>query len=635
MKKYLPQIIILTLIATVCAVFPTHVVDAETGGAVNAILGTFFNVTFGTALQLIGYILYTVLTIVSFGLTMSAMVLNASIYLTTHLGIFIDNTPAIYTVWRILRDISGMFLIFLLLIAAIQTILGIQKANYKQTLISIVIVGILINFSFFFTTVLIDASNVVSLQLYNSIAPDISAVECDSAAATSKNANSYFNCISSSVIGARAGGLATVITNSLNIVQWRSSKSTLLQTDDRVLGSTDIGARMILVNTAAIFVTILAALSMLAAAAAAIWRICVLIMLLAFSPLWIAGYVLPQTKAEVSNKWVKHLKANLIFLPVYLLLMYVVLTIITALDLGALGNIGSTNVSDVANMTWYAPYLQLFVGFSIIIFMINLPLVTAFNIAGSTGNIIEKIAKQATGTISGWAKKGALGGVGMAWNNTGGRLASNVGNSSTLRNFAARSVVGGLALRGVKGVATNYDRNIEEQVKTRTKFAESLGHDPHELIPYQARLKSLNLDLVSAKSRNDKVEVDKLEKTIGITKGKIAEIENRRARTYANRLETSILSRMSVSNGIAAAKIQIPILEKEITRKKEGLKEIRDDIKQLNKAIRSNPAAGGIAAGTANAAQLADLTDLYNQELAKVGSINADESTLENLKLST
>ncbi|MBU6231895.1 hypothetical protein KGP36_04475, partial [Patescibacteria group bacterium] len=285
LRKYLIPILAIALMA----VFPLH--SAHAASVAASVAGALFDVTIGTVLHMVSYVLYLVLTIASFALTLSAALLNASIWLTTNLQIFINNTPAIYQVWQVLRDLAGLVFIFLLLYAAIKTVLNMQDAKYGELLKNIIVVGILINFSFFITTVLIDASNIVSLQLYNAIAPQTNVSSCNAGLN-----NTYFTCVLSSLTGGSHGGLATVIVSSLDVQKWWSTDSPFKSLTSPSSSDLSINVRMMLVNSGALAVTVLAAVSFLGAAAAAIWRIAVLIILLAFSPLWIVGYALPQIK---------------------------------------------------------------------------------------------------------------------------------------------------------------------------------------------------------------------------------------------------------------------------------------------------------------------------------------------------
>ncbi|OGI68085.1 hypothetical protein A2738_02775 [Candidatus Nomurabacteria bacterium RIFCSPHIGHO2_01_FULL_42_15] len=77
-------------------------------------------------------------------------------------------TGFIEQAWIIVRDFSNIFFILILLYVAIQTILGIGHET-KKIIVQVIIMALLINFSMFFTKVVIDSSNILALVFYNKI----------------------------------------------------------------------------------------------------------------------------------------------------------------------------------------------------------------------------------------------------------------------------------------------------------------------------------------------------------------------------------------------------------------------------------------------------------------------------------
>ncbi len=75
----------------------------------------------------------------------------------------------IATSWTIMRDVSNMAFIFVLLYTGISTMLGF--GNWKRTVIQVVIIALLVNFSLFFTKVVIDAGNVLAVGVYSALGP--------------------------------------------------------------------------------------------------------------------------------------------------------------------------------------------------------------------------------------------------------------------------------------------------------------------------------------------------------------------------------------------------------------------------------------------------------------------------------
>src|SRR3989344_3386288 len=69
--------------------------------------------------------------------------------------------------WGVVRDLSNIFFILILLYVAAKIILDLGGHEAKQTIAKVVIIALLINFSMFFTQVIIDTSNVLALVFYN------------------------------------------------------------------------------------------------------------------------------------------------------------------------------------------------------------------------------------------------------------------------------------------------------------------------------------------------------------------------------------------------------------------------------------------------------------------------------------
>lgn len=72
-------------------------------------------------------------------------------------------------VWGIVRDLSNIFFILVLLYIGVKVILGLGGHDVKKMIVNVIIMALLINFSMFFTKVVVDASNILALIFYNKI----------------------------------------------------------------------------------------------------------------------------------------------------------------------------------------------------------------------------------------------------------------------------------------------------------------------------------------------------------------------------------------------------------------------------------------------------------------------------------
>lgn len=398
---------------------------------------------------LVAAIFNLLMSITGWLLAIAGFLLNVSIKLTLNIKEFVDSTPGIYTTWKAIRDVSGIFLIFFLLYAAIQMILGLESPGWGKLIKNIVMAGILINFSFFFAGLGIDLSNIVSMQLYNAIAPVNSATAANLSSGVSN-------------LTARAGidgGISDIFMNALNVQDlYNASKG---QQAASVGNSVfDLG-KIALVGTIGIIIQLTAAFSFAAAALAFIARFVILMFLLAFSPIWFLS-MFPEID-EYVGQWKSTYKAMLVFMPVYLLLMYLAMSVISTTSLFNPTSI----VPGAVGQAWYNQFITIGINATLIIFLLNIPLVAAAAVAGKTpgvGSILGGAAKKfSSGKIAGW-------GGGWVGTRTVGKWSAGldkaIGNTRLGNSLLARDIRGATtgALANSK---MGYSRSNEERVKAQ------------------------------------------------------------------------------------------------------------------------------------------------------------------------
>lgn len=392
------------------------------------------------------------LMMMSWILAIAGLMLNVAMNITLNIKAFVDATPAIFTVWRSIRDISGMFIIFMLLFAGIRMILApinVPAANMGQLIKTIVVAGILINFSFFIAGLGIDVSNIVSMQLYNTIAP---AQKLDSTSMLSVEGikNAF-----------KQGGISNIFMSSLKI-------SSLY--DPKTLSLTDVGKsvaansttgfspslKIIIIGVIAFMIMLAATISFALAALAFTVRFVILLFLLAFSPIWFASFALPQLD-EYAKKWTKIYKGQMLFMPVYLLLMYFAMSVLVSNNMVSGGFASNLSNRD----DWYSNILILSVNAVLVIFMLNAPLVAAMSIMGSTPKWAENLGAGALWKkVGGWARSGTVGTAGtvggIAARHTIGAGAMALNKKLGNTKFFGDSVIGrDLVAKTVGAVAKN------------------------------------------------------------------------------------------------------------------------------------------------------------------------------------
>ena len=250
------------------------------------------------------------LNVTGWFLGLSGVLLEISFkYTIVDMSETIRKLPALYTAWAAFRDLSNIFFIFIILYIAIYTILGLDTSTTKKTLVHVVIVGLLLNFSLFFTKILIDASNILALRFHQVI-------------------------INS---GSNGLGIAGAFMQKLGLQDFASSLGAAT-----VLSSVNGSVNILLVGILSSILFLIVAFIFGAMAIMLIARFIILVFLMILSPLAFMSMALPGASRHLS-KWTKHLISQLIFAPAMLAFIWVTLVVLSGLFPGsAIGGEGGS-----------------------------------------------------------------------------------------------------------------------------------------------------------------------------------------------------------------------------------------------------------------------------------------------------
>jgi len=532
--RIFPKIIMLLLLALGPVGFRfVHAMEWNLLPDMNLIIAKFFNIPIvfgGWILGLSGVLLNTVL---------DYTVVNMSRNLTQITGIDIA--------WATIRDLSNMSFIFILLYISISTVLGLSSSQWKKTLGTVVIAAVLLNFSLFMTKVMVDASNVFTLGIYRQIVNDPSTVKG----------------LSDSIM--EPLGLTTLYKvldpNSLKDSEW--SKLFIIS----------FGSTAFMLVTAGVFVAV---------AVMFLIRYITIIFLLIFSPIAVMG-LLPQFSGT-AKKWWDQLMGQLIFAPAYMIMTWIVITIIKSSEFVCKGTAMSeimSNLEGASTATTYAigaascaqGSIGAILNFVIVIAMAVASLTISRGLSNQSNGMAQKLVGGALGFGAGAAAFGGRklgGGLGrMAANSKylkekeakGGalgfasRMTLKGGQKAASGSFDVRSSKTlGLAssagidigIGGKAGGKGGYDKIIEDKAKAKKKFADSLGPSDIDKDEAQQDLKAAEEAL--KKDRNNAVlqnavknKKKRLEQLKGVSK-EDAEKENKetiqkRANEAKNTLE--------------------------------------------------------------------------------------------------
>jgi hypothetical protein len=390
------------------------------------------------------------------------------------MGEIINGIPIVSVGWVVLRDVANMVFIFILVYASIATVLGI--GNPRKMIVNAIITAILLNFSLFFTKAVIDVSNMVTLQFYNAINVT-SGVQGDQRRIEHQEWTAD---------GPSAAMMETVRLQTLYNYD-RMDKSLTPANLLAGLGITQAAdiltnpQRLLIVALGGGIMMLIMAFVFAAGAILLSIRIIVLMFLMMFSSLAFVSRILPGTSA-LWNKWVHSLISNVIFAPVYMIMVYIIVKMVgqgfsgvPSLQLGS-SSLLFALAGQTSNMGLLFNY----------ILMIGL-LIGALSAAKMTGAI-------GATTVVGWGdsmQKSVRGWVGR---NTAGRLAT--GWEKQLQNTSfGKSRLGSALISGTVGKAASatyggkksYKEAEDAREAALKKPIQNIGTDGEKLYEMMSR----------------------------------------------------------------------------------------------------------------------------------------------------
>lgn len=434
MKKYAKRIfaflLVFTLVFGISGVAAPQTADAWTLEYLVCVANEFS--TFGCAIRgVIVGLMEAVLGLAGLIVGLAGVMLNGIVYHTVvNVANNYGNITAINSAWTTVRDLANMVFIFLLLYVAIRTILG-QGEESKKLIVNIIIVAILINFSLFFTKIVIDASNILALFFYNAISPGAVANGFSLAPGSTSIADQFMSRLE--------------LTNLYNVSK----------IDTSAIFTMGIMGTIMLMIAAFVFFSI---------AIMFVVRYVVLILVLILSPLAFLSYAFPALRS-VGKKWLDALIGQAFFAPIYFMITWIALKVLG--DIAVVLGINTGDLQDArrslsqlamaqAGQLTIEPFM-VFLNFLVVIVFLIASLSIAKSWANKAGDGATKAHKLITGAT--------IGTVAFAGRQTFGRAATRLSESEYWKNKAVdknASAAGRMTARlalaaGRKGGAASYD----------------------------------------------------------------------------------------------------------------------------------------------------------------------------------
>lgn len=275
----------------------------------------------GSLLDALASIVSTIfLKLAAFLLWFAGVFLNFMVLVNVvYFGEWMSNVAGIQIAWEVIRDLANMGFIFTLIYMSISMILRLESYTARKMLAKVVIAALLINFSLFFTRVVIDFSNIVANEFYQGIV----SINGDFDAQGNDQANSRVRqLLNNGVSGAFVQNIKLMSLFDVDVS---------LDNDDTGLGNTfnvlESPFKIIIAGIAGIIFILVLAFVFFAGGILLLLRIISLVILMITSPIAVVASVLPNT-SRYSKKWVQDLIQNAFFAPVYMAILFVVVLII-------------------------------------------------------------------------------------------------------------------------------------------------------------------------------------------------------------------------------------------------------------------------------------------------------------------
>jgi hypothetical protein len=324
-------------------------------------------------------------------------------------------------IWGIFRDIANIVIIFVLVYTAIQIIIH-GSTSFGKAVPIIIIVAIFINFSLYFTKIIIDVSNVLAKNIYESAI---------------------------SVNNSENAGIITVFINTMRLeTALKEGEKNLSETVKKDYGSYTNAAAVFLLNSIMLLIVVIV---LFIGSLMLITRLIFIIIILFTSSLAVGSYVSPALKKQIWDKWWNALVGQASMAPIFILMLLISAKTLEALEGNTIkndtrgefgwknlvsGDHGAAALTAIFNLLF--PYL-ISVGL----------LIAALKISKS----LSAMAGSRAGKMTSFIGSAALNTTAFAGRQIGGRALGGALSSGGVKdlansNNAAARMIGGTLLAG-------------------------------------------------------------------------------------------------------------------------------------------------------------------------------------------
>lgn len=506
------------------------------------------------------------LTIITFLIAIAGIAFDLIASFTINNASYDSLHPTIVVIWRFLRDIANIMIVFSLLYLAIRTIYEGNGLADKKKLTGVLLAAIFINFSLFFTQTMFQISNYTATVIKNDIKLD-----------TQTNAGYGTTATSAFGVDLQDNSLSAGIVKLLGIPNYITQVSQVTAAQNGGVEHNYIFVQiqyLLMLTISAGGVVIV----MLAGAGFLFYRFIVFIFLLILSPIGLVAYFIPAFK-KMGQEWSSKLIFLTLLAPVYFLSFYISINLIQPLlSISSVTTYTSATGNAAGSIgTLFQMFIQALLITGALMGTVILPtkIAGAGNtaVAGIGGWASKKIKTMPSRVVVGGSARGAraiggrVGGALTSDDNKFGKALKSMATND--KNIAAR-MFGRTVLKGAdKAQNSSFDVRNTGMLKS-TKFGKELGSG---IKTWKDEVDKKKKD--SEKKKKDEMKLygyDKLHETDD-NRLKIREAEmDRDAKEVELKLQREVHKRV----GTEATLIRLKELEKELGERELKVGELQN-----------------------------------------------------------
>jgi len=378
-------------------------------------------------------------------LEIAAIFFNALISIALSSTLFAKST-FVSSAWAVVRDLSNIFFILILLFVAIQLILDLGVVDAKKTIAKVILIALLINFSMFFTQIVIDTSNILALIFYNKLEVDYKDPKTGQIVVRPyKGATGDGE---KDISGSMYSGFDP--TSKMDQDFWNKTKAPTVDNKDAGDGKVppSIMIAVILVSST---IMLTAAYAFFMSGMAFVGRMIELWILIIFSPFAFMSWTVPLlggTEYIGWGPWSKNLLKVAFMAPIFMFFMYLIFLLLGANLFGGL---------IATQTTWVQTLLLTIIPAALILILLMKATEYAKKGSGVIGEKLYSGAKAigglAMGAVTGGVGAVALGGAAALGRASVGRVATSAANSKWAQKWESHGFGGEYVQRAAAAVA--------------------------------------------------------------------------------------------------------------------------------------------------------------------------------------